>query len=74
MRRWGLAVVVLVVVACTATRAADPPAQDKEAEQQRQERLEWVAKVLEKEGKYGELFIMLPNFSYHGNQTRHKQM
>lgn len=55
MRWWGLAAVVLVVAACTATRAADPPdppAQDPEAEQRLQERLEWVVSVLEKEGKY----------------------
>ena len=58
MKRWGLAVVV-VVMACTVTQAADPTPQDQELEHQQQERLKWVASVLEKEGSYGMLFVTL---------------
>lgn len=58
MRRWGVAAaVVAVALACTGALADTTQAPLTEAEQQHQERLEWVAKVLEKEGKYGTLHL-----------------
>lgn len=56
MRRWGVAAVAVVVaLVCTGARASTTLAPLTEAEAQHQARLEWVAKVLEKEGRYGTL-------------------
>lgn len=60
MRPWGVATALLVVVAlaCTEIRADATERPLTEEQQQQLERLEWVAKVLEKEGRYGMLAVV----------------